>query len=121
MKSRTLLGLAFMLAAIPFFAAGGYVVNGTLDQKKRVERQIEETNKQCIARLKTMGAVKELSAGNFEVTIKQIQDPRKALTDASVAQSLCPYRALTNFCLGDTCEKGTPGVTMKFTMANRKN
>jgi hypothetical protein len=121
MKARTALGIALMIASLPLFTAGGFVIRSTMDSNKRVERQVEATNKKCMDRLKAMGQVKELSAGIFEVSIKQVQDPRKALADATVAQALCPYRVMTNFCLGDTCEKGAKGVSMKFTLRNRND
>lgn len=121
MRARTSLGIVLAVASLPFFVGGGFIIKGALDQNKRAERQITSTNKQCIDRLKTMGDVKELSSGLFEVTIKQVQDPRKALVDATLAQALCPYRAMTNLCIGDSCDKGNKGVTMKFRLQNRKN
>lgn len=119
MKAKTSLGIALILASIPFFVGGGVILAKTIDQNQRVERQIAATNKRCNERLKTIGDVKELSPGHFEVSIKQVKDPRKALADATIAQALCPYRALTDLCIGDACDKGGSGVSMKFSLRNR--
>jgi hypothetical protein len=121
MKARTALGIVLAIASLPLFVGGGFVIKSAIDANGRAEKQIEATNKKCMERLRSMGEVKELSSGIFEVTIKQVKDPRKALTDATVAQSMCPYRSMTNFCLGDTCDKASKGVSMKFTLRNRKD
>lgn len=113
MKWRLAVGISLMLASIPCFALGGVIIMKTMDQSRRAASQALVTDKQCRERLATIGTIKE-SNDTITLTVRNVQDPRKALTDASIAQSLCPQRTLAEICLGEACEPNSKSVTLRL-------
>jgi hypothetical protein len=119
MKFRTSIGVGLILSSFAFFAGGTLILRDATDVKLRSERQIVATEKQCINLLKTLPNANVVMANDdVTVIIGKIVDPRKALTDATVASLMCPNKTLSDICLGDKCgpgEKAEVALRLKFT------
>lgn len=119
MKFRTSVGVGLILSSFAFFAGGTLILRDATDAKLRAERQIVATEEQCIKLLKTLPNGNVMSAnGDVTVVIGKIADPRKALTDATVASLMCPNKTLSDICLGDKCVPGGKdevSLRLKFT------
>lgn len=118
MKFRTAIGVGLILSSFALFAGGTLVVQSAMDAKLRTERQIEATERQCIKLLNTLPNASVTPIGDdVTVIMGKIIEPRKALTDASVASLMCPNKKLAEICLGDECpgaKDGEIALRMKF-------
>lgn len=121
MKLRTAMGIAMMLSSIAFFVGGGMVISATIDMKERQERQAREADEQCIRLLGTLPGASVAQTGDAAVVVvRDVADPRKALTDATVAAMMCPGRTLEEVCLGDKCAGAQGTVTLRFKLTGGK-
>jgi len=115
MKARTAVGIVMMLASLPFYAGGGMLISATIDMKERQARQQAAVDEQCVKLLNTLP---NASVANVEgaavVVMRDVTDPRKALTDATVAALMCPGRTLEEVCLGDKCQGAQDTVALRF-------
>jgi len=118
MKPRFALGIALLVVSIPLLSVGGIVVKRAIDQDDRAARQAAATDEQCRKRLETIGKVKN-AGGTLTVVVDPVSDPRKALMDATLAQALCPQRALTELCLGDACSPDGKSIVLQFSLQRR--
>lgn len=110
-----------MLASLPCFGAGGYIIRQAVDQKALADKQRADTDVQCRVRLNTLGKLVDTGPQGFEVTVSPVTDARKALADVTAAQALCPHRSITSVCLGEACDRSAKGVTLKFRMLNGRS
>ena len=121
MKARTAMGIVMMLASTAFFAAGGLVISETIDMKNREERQAKEVDAQCIRLLNTLPNASVAEAdGAAVVVMRDVSEPRKALSDATVAAMMCPGRKLEEVCLGDKCTGAQGTVALRFKLTGEK-
>lgn len=122
MKFRTAIGIGLIFSSFAFFAGGTLILRIATDAKLRAERQIVATEKQCVSLLNTLPNAKvTLIKDDITVVIGNVVEPRKALTDATVASLMCPNKSLSDICLGDKCgpgEKDEIILTLKFTKGN---
>lgn len=116
MKAKTAAGLGMLLSSVLLFGAAGYVVNDTVDMQARQSRQHDETDLQCLRLLKTIPNAEVPSINDMTVIIRNVIDPRRAMTDASVAVLMCPGRKMTEMCLGDKCQGSQDQVILRFKM-----
>lgn len=115
MKPRTAMGIAMMVMSLAFFGGGGFIVVETVDMKEREARQKAETDRQCLQLLNTLPSVTVAGASDdVSVTMGNVTDPRKALSDATVAAMMCPGKRLTEVCLGDRCAGAQGKVILRF-------
>lgn len=115
MKPRTAMGVAMMTVSLAFFAGGAFVVKETVDMKEREARQWAETDRQCLQLLNTLPSVAVAPSGkDVTVTMGDVADPRKALSDATVAAMMCPGKQLSEVCLGDKCVGAQGKVILRF-------
>jgi hypothetical protein len=120
MRAKTATGIGLLLSSSVLFAAGAYISFETVDMKARQDRQWKDTDTQCVSLLKTISGA-EVSAGDdMTVVVRNITDPRKTLTDASVAVLMCPGRKMTEMCLGDKCVGAQDKVVLRFKMREVK-
>lgn len=121
MKPRTAIGIVMMLSSTAFFAGGAYIIGSTLDMQERQARQEAETDRQCIDLLKTLPSAAVTEAGkDVTVVMRNVIDPRKALSDATVAAMMCPGRTLAEVCLGDKCQGSQDSVALRFKLEGSK-
>lgn len=116
MRAKTAAGLGMLLSSVVLFVAGGYVINATIDESARQSRQHEENDRQCVTLLKTIPGAEVTSPDDMSVIVRNITEPRKAMTDASVAVLMCPGRKMTEMCLGDKCQGSQDKVILRFKM-----
>lgn len=110
MKTRTAIGIGLILSSFVMFASGTYLGRLTLDEKLRAERQIDATNQQCLRILNTVdGATVTPLENEVTLIIPTVRDPRKTLTDATVALLMCPNMSMDEVCLGDQCQGANEG------------
>lgn len=118
MKFRTAIGVGLILSSFALFAGGTLVIQSAMDAKLRTDRQIEATERQCIKLLNTLPNASVTPIGDdVTVIMGKIIEPRKALTDASIASLMCPNKKLAEICLGDECpgaKDGEIALRMKF-------
>ena len=115
MKPRTAMGIAMMVTSLAFFGAGAFVIKETVDMKEREARQWAETERQCAQLLNTLPSVSVAQSGkDTTVTMADVTDPRKALSDATVAAMMCPGKQLAEVCLGDRCAGAQNKVILRF-------
>lgn len=121
MKARTAMGIVMMLSSFAFFAGGGMVISATIDMSEREKRQAADVDAQCIKLLNTLpsASVTE-TGGEATVVMRDIIDPRKALSDATVAAMMCPARTLEEVCLGDKCAGAQGSVALRFKLTGGK-
>lgn len=118
MKPRTAMGILMMLSSLAFFAGGGFIIASTVDMKEREARQREETDRQCVQLLGTLPNVTVTQSGvDLTAVMRDVTDPRRAMTDATVAAMMCPGKRLTETCLGDLCEGAEGKVILRFKLA----
>lgn len=119
MKFRTAIGIGLIFSSFALFAGGTLVIQSAMDAQLRAERQIQATERQCIKLLNTLPNASVTPVGeDITIIIGKVVEPRKALTDASVASLMCPNKRLSEMCLGDECQGSKTGeiaLRMKFT------
>lgn len=126
MKPRVLAGLMLVVGGMACFGAGAVIMREAFDTSRLEASRTRKTNEQCQVRLKELvgetGEVKIMTAppNSFEVTVRNVTDPRKALSDASHAKALCPKHSLVYLCLGDKCDPSSKTVTLKMRMTGRQ-
>lgn len=122
MKPRTLAGLAMMFASFAFYGAGGMVISSAIDMQEREARQRAETDRQCLDLLRALpsSSVADVD-GVATVVIRDVMDPRRALSDGTLAQAMCPGRKLTEVCLGDGCQGGVAGESVVLRLKLERN
>jgi len=109
-KFRTAIGVGLIFSSFAFFGGGTLIIRDATDAQLRAERQIAATERQCLKLLNTLPNAKVTPVnGDVTVTIGKIIEPRKALTDATVAALMCPNKTLADVCLGDKCPGATDG------------
>lgn len=121
MKARTAMGIAMILGSFAFYAGGGVIISSTLDMKARQERQKAETDRQCVELVNTLPNVNVAQVdGDLTAVIRDVVDPRKALSDATVAAMMCPGKKLAEVCLGDKCQGANDSVALRFKLVEVK-
>jgi hypothetical protein len=116
MRAKRAAGLGLILSSLVLFAGGAFIVNATVDQQARQDRQWAETDAQCISLLKTIPGAEVGSGSEMTVVVRNVVDPRKSLTDATTAVLMCPGRKMTEMCIGDKCVGAQDKVILRFKM-----
>lgn len=120
MKARAAIGLGMIFGSLAFFAGGGFVLTQAMDASVRAERQISSTNKQCLEYLNEIPSSSVVPVGDdVSIVIKDIKDPKTALSDASLAIMMCPTKKVENVCLGDKCQGPTDEVILKLKLVKK--
>lgn len=120
MRSKTVTGIGLILSSFVLFGFGGYISYATVDMKARQDRQWKDTDAQCVNLLKTIPGAEVSTGDDMTVMIRNVTDPRKTLTDASVAVLMCPGRKMTEMCVGDKCVGAQDKVVLRFKMREVK-
>ena len=120
MRMKTAAGIGLSLSSLAFIAAGIFLVVSTVSEVDRDERAWAETEKQCVSLLKTIPGAEVAEGDDMSVVIRNVTDPRKALTDASVAVMMCPGRKMTELCVGDKCTGSQDKVVLRFKLRETK-
>lgn len=120
MRAKTAMGLGLIVSSIAMFGGGAFIVFATVDQQQRQDRQWKETDAQCVTLLKTIPGAEVVEGADLSVVIRNIVDPRKALTDATTAVLMCPGRKMTEMCVGDKCVGAQDKVILRFKMREIK-
>ncbi len=107
MKQRALIGMALACSSFLWFGAGTYILYTALDLKTINERKNEATDRQCTEKLNELAKISsgtlKTEAQNTTLTQTKFDDPRGALSTATMAIMMCPNKNLTSFCMGDQC------------------
>lgn len=121
MKARTAIGVVMMLSSTVFFAGGGYIIVSALDMHEREAREKAATDSQCVDLINTLPSVTVTqTGGDLQAVMRDVKDPRKALSDATVAAMMCPGRKLVEVCLGDKCAGATDSTVLSFKLEGEK-
>lgn len=116
MRAKIASGLGLTLSSFALFAGGAYLTFATVDMQARQDRQWQETDAQCVSLLKTIPGAEVGSGNEMTVVVRNVTDPRKALTDATTAVLMCPGRKMTEMCVGDKCVGAQDKVILRFKM-----
>jgi hypothetical protein len=124
MKQRALIGLALAFSSFFWFGAGTYTLYNALDLKEINARKDDATARQCTEKLNELakssfGTLKTTGA-DTNLTLAKFDDPRGALSTATMAIMMCPNKNLTSFCMGDQCPGSNQQIIMTMTLTERK-
>ena len=120
MKVRAAIGIGLALGAVGFFCAGGFVLASAMNASARAERQIASTNKQCLDFLNTIATASVAPMGDdITLVIRDVNDPKTALSDATLAIMMCPTKKVDSVCLGDKCQGAQDKVILRVKMVSK--
>ncbi len=123
MKNRTLVGLALMTSAFAFIGAGTFVLVMAMDMQQINTRRNSETARQCTEKLseiaKAAGGTVTQKGLDTIMVLKDIGDPRMALSAADTAIMMCPNKDVTEQCLGDKCDDANNRVIFRMTFKEK--
>lgn len=112
------LGFMFLLLGFAQFAGAAWFVSKAGAIRKEAEQQETSSRSACMDSLKQLSfsveTVKE-SKNILRALKRKIDDPALHLGEASVATLACPGWQLTNFCMGEGCEKAPGGIWLEIT------
>lgn len=123
MKSRTLAGLALMFSSFAFIGGGTLSLFKAMDMEQINTRRNSETARQCTEKL---GEIAKAANGTVTqkglhtvMILKNIGDPRIALSTADTAIMMCPNKDVTEQCIGDKCEDANNQIILRMTFKER--
>lgn len=112
MRARTIAGIVLTLAAFAQMTLAGYLVMGVEDIEARVDAAWEKADDLC---RESLGQVGELTASDARVEVRRLvredEDWRVVMMDASSAISFCTTRQMISFCMGRACALSQAGRT----------
>lgn len=105
MRWRVMVGIMLGFAAIGQAGVSGWIISQTRNVEVRTKQAWEKADDLCQEALAGTGEVTE-NGSLVEVrrTLKNEEDWRVVLMDASSAISYCSTRQMVNFCMGKGCQ-----------------
>lgn len=105
MRWRVMVGVLLGFTAVAQAGVSGWIISQTRDVEVRTKAAWDKADTLCQEALAGTGEVVE-NGGLVEVrrTLKNEEDWRVVLMDASSAISFCSTRQMVSFCMGKGCE-----------------
>lgn len=108
LNRNKMVGVIMMLFGFVMLGLGGYLVikPKSANDALQINQVRAIAKKQCTEGMKALWIDHEVKGESVSLVRKTLDNPRAALSEASLALRLCPGYEIKSFCYGADCEEG---------------